>query len=64
MSSGQAQKSPAQGRAFGFLVAGTRYTSYMQIEIEPFPPVALAARAFRDGEKLGATESTKNAIPA
>ena len=34
------KESPAQGRALGFLVAGARYDSYMQIEMEPFPLAA------------------------
>jgi hypothetical protein len=37
MRSWQTQKSPAQGRAFGVLVAGARYVNYMQLAIEPFP---------------------------
>ena len=40
MSDGRAQKNPAQGRVFVFLVAGARLSNYMQIEIEPFPLVA------------------------
>ena len=40
MSGWRAQKNPAHGRAFGFLVAGARLSNYMQIDIEPFPLVA------------------------
>jgi hypothetical protein len=40
MRSWQAQKSPAQSQAFGFLVAGARLPNYMHIKLAPFALVA------------------------
>jgi hypothetical protein len=39
------EKGPLKG-ALGHLVAGARYTNYMQIEMEPFPLVAQRSRAY------------------
>jgi len=41
MKDNKQEKKPApMGPALFILVAGARYTNYMQIEIEPFPLVA------------------------